>query len=88
MDSTEEKLIKVFQIVFPDLPEEKVREASQQSVASWDSVAAITLLNVIEEEFGIQMDFDEAAELTSFGLVLNHLKSLQGETATVEKKGS
>jgi hypothetical protein len=36
-------------------------------------VAAITLLNVIEDEFQITMDLDMAAELDSFQKIQNHL---------------
>jgi acyl carrier protein len=36
-------------------------------------VAAITLVNVIEEEFGIEMDFDQLADLDSFRRVRDYL---------------
>ena len=55
-----------FRVVFPDLPEAEIPSASQETVAAWDSVAAITLLNVVEEEFGVEMDLDELADLDSF----------------------
>lgn len=74
MDETKERLAKCFRLVFPGLkvPPES---ASQETVPEWDSVASITLMNVVEEEFGIQMDFEAVAELTSFHLVLEHLKT-------------
>jgi acyl carrier protein len=75
MENTEERLVKVFQTVFPDMSEEQIRAATQSTVASWDSVAAITLMNVMEEEFGITIDFDKAAELTSFQEVLGYLQT-------------
>jgi acyl carrier protein len=56
-------------MVFPDLPEAEIPAATQASVAAWDSVAAITLVNVIEDEFGIQVDFDLLADLDSFGRI-------------------
>ncbi len=74
MNNVEQRLVKVFEIVFPDLPPEKIRTASQDSVGNWDSVAAITLMNLIEEEFEIQMDFDVAADLTSFPKLLEYLE--------------
>jgi len=82
MDNLEAQLVVAFRTVFPDLTPEKARVASQQSVPSWDSVAAITLMNVIEEECGIQLDFDMAADLTSFDLILEYLRGVHAKTAS------
>jgi acyl carrier protein len=81
MDNLEQRLKSLFETVFPDLPPEKIATASQDSVGTWDSVAAITLINLIEEEFGIEMDLDRAAELTSFSNILEYLKERGVETA-------
>ena len=75
MDETRKRLETCFQLIFPDLPTEAVTKASQQSVAAWDSVAAITLMNVIEEEFGLEMDLDELADLDSFEKVFSYLQN-------------
>ena len=50
-------------------------------MAAWDSVASITLLNVIEEEFGIELDLDRLAELDSFGRIYDHLNSKEPQAA-------
>ncbi len=73
MDNTEEKLIKVFETAFPDLPVDRVKSATQETTQNWDSVAAITLMNLIEEEFEIQMDFEDLGELTSFQKILTYV---------------
>jgi acyl carrier protein len=74
MDNVEQRLETVFATVFPDLDPEEIKSASQDSVQAWDSVAAITLINLIEEEFAIEMDFDHVADLTSFSAILEYLK--------------
>ena len=66
MDEIQQRLIKCFQTVFEDLPEREIPRASQQSVAAWDSVASITLVKVVEEEFQIQIDLDHLEGLDSF----------------------
>ncbi len=66
MSKSEPQLVSIFESVFPDLPADRIHSASQDSVPNWDSVAAITLMNLIEEEFNIQMDFDDLGDLTSF----------------------
>ncbi len=74
MDDIQTRLAKCFQIVFPDMPDSNVTAASQNSIAEWDSVAAITLLNVIEDEFHITMDLEMAAELDSFQRIEEYLQ--------------
>ena len=46
-------------------------------MAEWDSVGAIMLVNVLEEEFQIEMDFDVLGDLTSFDLILDYLNSFE-----------
>jgi acyl carrier protein len=76
MDDIKQRVTNCFSTVFPDLTEEEIHRASQEKVSSWDSIAAITLVNVIEDEFGTQLDLDILPELTSFDLVLNHVESV------------
>ena len=81
MDNTEERLINVFETVFPDLSAGRITSATQDTVQTWDSVAAITLMNLIEEEFAIQMDFEDLGELTSFGKILTYVNGKLAQTA-------
>jgi acyl carrier protein len=60
--------------VFPELSPEETPRASPASVSSWDSVASITLLSVLEEEFEIQVAPEDLEHLVSFELVLNYLR--------------
>jgi acyl carrier protein len=76
MDDLKQRLTNCFSTVFPELSEEEIHRASQEKVSSWDSIAAITLVNVIEDEFETQLDLDVLPELTSFDLVLNHVESV------------
>jgi acyl carrier protein len=70
------RLAGCFQVVFPDIPAERIPEASQDTVAAWDSVAGITLITVVEDEFGIQLDLERLPELTSFTSILGYLEEL------------
>lgn len=74
MDDIRANLINCFESVFPALNPAEIEAATQMSVAEWDSVAAITLVNVIEEEFKITMDFDKLADLDSFEKVLEYIR--------------
>lgn len=80
MDNLEQKLKDIFETTFPDLPTEKINAATQENTQNWDSVAAITLMNLIEEEFQMQMDFEDLADLTSFEKIKDYLAAKIPET--------
>lgn len=80
MDNTTQRLAQCFRTVFPELPEESIYTASQETVPAWDSIAAITMVNVIEEEFQIQMDFENIESLTSFERVRDYLQQTHAFT--------
>jgi acyl carrier protein len=67
--------MRCFETVFPELTESEILNSSQESVKAWDSVATITLANVIEDEFHIEMDLDDIADLTTFDRVLKYVES-------------
>jgi acyl carrier protein len=69
------RLIGCFRTVFPDLPETRVTLATQQSVPNWDSIATVTLINVIDDEFQIEMDLEQLTELDSFENFYTYLKN-------------
>jgi acyl carrier protein len=62
----DERLVRCFGVVFPELTPQEVGRASVASVASWDSVASINLVTVIEEEFGFEVALEELGEMASF----------------------
>jgi acyl carrier protein len=74
MDETRQRLTNCFQVVFPELPLEAIPSASTTTIATWDSVAAITLMNVLEDEFSLEMDLDDLADLDSFEKIHAYLQ--------------
>jgi acyl carrier protein len=68
------RLVSCFQVVFPQLAAEAIPSARQDSIEAWDSVAAITLISVIEDEFQVTVDLERMLELTSFAAFLAYLK--------------
>ena len=63
------------QRAFPGVPREELTRASTSSLAAWDSVAQITLISSIAEEFGLEFDLEEFEELVSFPLIVDYLES-------------
>jgi len=68
------RLVKCFAAVFPDLKEDEIRRAAAASVGAWDSLATVSLLSVIEEEFGVQVPPEDFESFVSFELILDYLQ--------------
>jgi acyl carrier protein len=79
MNNTQERLTQCFANVLPDLPVADISGASAESLAAWDSVAHITLLSAISEEFGVEFEVEDYEELTSYAAILAYL---EGKSAT------
>ena len=75
MDDLEPRLIRAFRVTFPELGEHDVRQADTTSVAGWDSIATVTLINVVEEELGIQIDVEDIEDFMSFRRFHDYLRN-------------
>lgn len=75
MNDMEGRLSGCFLNVFPDLEPGQVAGASTDTVAAWDSVAQITLLSAVSEEFGIEFEPDAYADLVSYDQLRMYLKN-------------
>ena len=60
------RLVRCFSAVFPEIDEHAIPTASVDSAPEWDSLASLTLVAVVEEEFGITIDDLDLVELHSF----------------------
>jgi acyl carrier protein len=69
MNDIEEKISRCFANVFPDLPLAELANVSTASLASWDSIAHVTLLSAIAEEFSFDISPEDFEELTSYKLI-------------------
>ena len=49
------------------------------SLATWDSVAHVTLLSAIAEEFGQSFELEAFEELVSFTLIVDYLENKKGD---------
>jgi acyl carrier protein len=73
MSNVSERLIKVFAAIFPELTPEEIVIASPASVAAWNSLATISMVSLIEEEFEIDIPPDRFEDMGSFELILDYL---------------
>jgi acyl carrier protein len=78
MDEMEKRLATCFSSVLTELGSEEIKQASATSVESWDSVTTVTLIAVIEEEFGISIDDVDPTKFDSFPNILAYLQQVVG----------
>jgi acyl carrier protein len=74
MNNLEHRLVRCFSSVFPDLNEDQIRNASVDSVPGWHSLASVTLISVVQEEFGVQVGLTDLPNLVSFSAVQNYVQ--------------
>ena len=74
--SISERLQQCFQAVFPNLKQANIATASSETVADWDSVAQVTLISVVEEEFGVVLPQEKYGEMLSFEAMYICLETL------------
>lgn len=75
MNDPRTRLLQCFSSVFPGLSSTELEAASVDSVAAWDSIATVTLIATIEEEFGISVELEDYGLLTSFAGCLQFVES-------------
>ena len=66
LSDSKERLLRCFRSVFPGATQDEIRTAKLESIAGWDSLRGVTLLAVLDEEFDLQLDLSELADLGSF----------------------
>ena len=76
VNDTEARLIRCFSAVFPQLSNQEISLASMETLAAWDSSAAIALDAVIEEEFNTQFEPTVLQRFVSFRSILDYLTGL------------
>jgi acyl carrier protein len=80
--SVEDRLAACFTAVFPELDPSEVATASTETVEPWDSLASLTLVAVIEEEFEVAIDDLDLSELGSYAAFRDYLQRASPATPT------
>jgi acyl carrier protein len=75
MNDIESKVARCFSNVFPDVPPSEFPRASTASLAAWDSVAHVTLLSSIAEEFSLDLEIEDFEDLVSYPLIVDYVES-------------
>ena len=73
MTDLKTKLVECFAVVFPNRPPEALLTANRESFEEWDSLAGLTLLAVLQEQFEIEIDPMDLEQLSSFPRIQTYL---------------
>jgi len=73
--SLENRLLDAFSAVFPTRSREEILSANRDGWPEWDSLAAITLLTVLQQEFHSGIELADLETLPSFAAVRDYVKA-------------
>ena len=73
MNKDDDRLMHCFASAFPNATHDEIRTAKFDAMPGWDSLRGVTLLAVLDEEFGAQVDLPELLELETFNAVKRYL---------------
>ena len=65
-----DRLRRVFRTALSLPDDHDVDTLEYRSIANWDSIAHMSLVAAIEDEFGLMLDTDEVLDLSSFGMAV------------------
>jgi len=71
-----DRLSKCFAVYFSGLSPEEIPRASMATVGEWDSMASVTLIAIVAEEFAIEVAPEDYAKFVSFDLILDYLQNV------------
>ena len=69
-----DRLKRCFNLTFPVASASEIETARIDEMSGWDSLRGVTLLAVLDEEFGLQLDLEELLALGTFDAVQEYLE--------------
>lgn len=66
MNNDENRLMHCFATVFPAAARDEIKVSKFEELPGWDSLRGVTLLAVLDDELGVQMDMDDLLRLETF----------------------
>jgi len=78
MPPTHDRLVKCFRSVFPVVAADEVPRASLANTPTWDSLASVNLIALIEDEFALDIPLDDYEHMNSFENIYVYVKQREG----------
>ena len=77
VEELENKVFKVFGLVFGLSSEELNLESSTENIEGWDSAKHINLILALEDELNIEFDEEDILEMLDLKTILDKIKKLK-----------
>lgn len=74
MSELDDRLVRCFASVFPTLSEGEIRATAVAALFDLDSFAGVTLVTLIDQEFGVNVDPSDLLDLGSFEAIERFLR--------------
>lgn len=78
MTELDRRLVRCFSSVFRNLTEEEIRSLDFDRLDDMDSLAGVTLVALIGQEFGVMLEVEELLALRTFDVIQRTLNEQQG----------
>jgi acyl carrier protein len=85
MTTLKDRVVDCFCALFPTHSREALLTASRESIPEWDSLAGVTLLTLLQQEFDLTIDLGELEHFDSVPAVLEYVTA--NAAATGEPHG-
>ena len=73
--TTRDRLSQCLAAYFSGLSLEEIPRASMATVGEWDSMASVTLIAIVAEEFGLEIAPEDYEKFVSYELILDYLEN-------------
>ena len=74
MSEQDDRLVRCFASVFPTLSEGEIRTSNVVPLFDLDSLAGVTLVTLIDQEFGVNIELPDLLDLGSFEAISQFLR--------------
>jgi len=74
MRDMNDRLLRCVASIFPSLTPEEIRAADVEQLVDTDSLAGVTLLALIDQEFGVELSMMDLLNLQTFHAVQRYLQ--------------
>lgn len=81
-EELDERVTQCFRAVFPDLSDEQIQGINRSELSGWDSLATMSLLSVLEEEFACRLEDSDLEHLDGFDTARSAVqRALNGQSS-------
>ena len=84
MSEVDDRLLRCFASVYPTISETEIQACDVALLFETDSLAGVTLVSVIDQEFGVDMDISDLLSLKSFAVISEFLGNDKGSNGQSE----